>query len=80
MVGVDQTADRHKIPGLVLVDGGADICDAADDFMARNARVDRRHCITPLVTDLMQVRVADAAEENFYLHVAVGRVTSQYRV
>src|ERR1700730_7960435 len=34
----------------------------------------RGHDIAPLVTDLMKIGVADAAEENLELHVAFGRI------
>jgi hypothetical protein len=36
--------------------------------------IDRGHDIAPLVTDLMKIGVADAAEENLELHVAFGRI------
>ena len=80
VVGVDQAADRDEVPRFILGDGGADPSDAADNLMARDARVDGRHRIAPLVTDLVQVGVADAAEKNFYLHVAFGRIAPQDRV
>src|SRR5262245_21830955 len=48
--------------------------------MAGNAGVDRRHRIAPLVTDLMQVGVTNAAEENVDLHVAFGRIAPRDRV
>ena len=40
--------------------------------MADNARVDRRHEFTPLVADLVEVGMTDAAVENFDLDVVVG--------
>jgi hypothetical protein len=67
VVGVDQAANRDEVPRFILGDGGADPSDAADNLMARDARVDGRHRIAPLVTDLVQVGVADAAEQNLDL-------------
>ena len=42
--------------------------------------IDRGHDITPLVTNLMKIGVADAAEENLDLHVALGRIAPWDRV
>jgi hypothetical protein len=44
------------------------------DLVAGDAGIDRGHDIAPLVTDLMKIGVADAAEENLELHVAFGRI------
>ena len=35
--------------------------------------------LAPLVTDLMEIGVADAAEEDFDLHVAFGRIAPRDR-
>ena len=71
-VGVDQAADRDEVAGLVLGDGGADCGDTADDLMAGDDRVDSGHELAPLVADGMEIGVADAAEEDFDLHVVFG--------
>src|SRR4029077_17273564 len=68
-VGVDHAADRGEVAGLELRDCRADFGDTADDLMARNAGVDSGHEPTPLVTDLMEIGVADTAEEDFDLYV-----------
>src|SRR5256885_3587466 len=53
-------------------------CDAPDNLVARNNRVNRGHEFAPLVTHRMQVGVTDAAEKDFDLHVAFGRIASRY--
>ena len=68
-VRVDQAADRGEVPGLEPGDGGADLGDTTDDLVARHDRVDGRHESAPLVTDLMEIGVADAAEEDLDLYV-----------
>ena len=50
-----------------------------DDLVARHARIDRGQHIVPLVTSVVKVGVADAAEENLDLHVAFGRVAAGNR-
>src|SRR6187200_1933397 len=57
-VGVNQAADCSNVAGLELGDCGADVGDTADDLMSGNAWIDSGHR-TPLVTDLVEVRVAD---------------------
>ena len=78
-VRIDQAADRGEVARLVLGDRRADLGDAADDLVARHDRVDRGHELAPLVADRMEVGVADAAEEDFDLHVAVGRIAPRDR-
>jgi hypothetical protein len=43
--------------------------------MARNAGVDSGHDFLPLVTGLVEIRVADAAEEDLDLHVVIGEIS-----
>ena len=76
-VGVDHAADGGEIAGLELGDGGADLGDAADDFMAGHARIDGGHHAAPLVAGLVEVGVADAAEEDFDLHVVFGGIAAR---
>ncbi len=73
-VGINQAADGGKVAGLELGDCGADLGDTADDLVAGNAWVDGGHDAAPLVTDLVEVGVADAAEEDFDLNVVFGRI------
>ena len=67
--GVDQAAHRREVALLEPAHVATHRDDAADDLVTRDARVDRRHGAVPLVADLVQVRVADAAEEDLELHV-----------
>ena len=73
-VGVDQAADRGQVAGLEFGYGGADLGDAADDLMAGNAGVDGGHDAAPLIAGLVEVGVADAAEEDLDLHVVLGGI------
>src|SRR5687768_12896637 len=72
-IRVDQATDCSEVTGLELGDCGANLSDTADDLMSRNARIDSGHC-TPLITDLMQVRVTNTAEKDLDLNVAVARI------
>src|SRR5437660_1817658 len=68
-VRIDHAADRGEIPGLVLGNCRADLDNTADDLVTGNNRIIRGHELAPLVADRMEIGVADAAEENFDLHV-----------
>ena len=39
LIGVDEAADADDVAELVLFHGGADLGDAADDFMAGDAGI-----------------------------------------
>jgi len=56
-VGVNQAADCSKVAGLEFGDCRADLGDTADDLMSGNAWIDSGYP-APLVTDLVEVRVA----------------------
>jgi len=77
-VGVNQAADCSKVAGLELGDCGADLGDTADDLMSGNAWIDSGHH-APLVTDLVEVRVADTAEKDFDLNVVFARIAPRDR-
>ena len=68
-VRVHHTTDGGEIAGFKLFDGGANFGDAADDFVAGNTRIDGGHEAAPLVADLVEVGMADAAEKDFDLDV-----------
>src|SRR5919112_1367596 len=70
-VGIDHTTNRDEIAFLVLGNGRTDPSYTADDLMARDDWIVGRHELAPLVTHRMEIRVADAAEKDFDLHVAV---------
>jgi len=77
-IGVNQAAYCSKVAGLELGDCGTDLGDTANNLMSGNAWIDSRHR-APLVTDLVQVRVADTAEKDFDLNVVFARVTPRDR-
>ena len=71
-IRIDHAADRGKVAGLEPGHRGADLGDAANDLMSRNARVNRRHDVAPLIPDRVEIRVADAAEKDLDLNVVLG--------
>jgi hypothetical protein len=77
-IGVNQAANCSKVTGLELGDFGADPGDSADDLMSRNAWVDGGHC-APLATDLVEVRVTDTTEKDFYLDIVFARIPPRDR-
>jgi hypothetical protein len=68
-----------RSPGLNFGDRGADLGDTADDLMARDAGVDRRHDAAPFIADLVEIGVADAAEQDLDLHVVFGWIATRDR-
>ena len=51
--------------------------DTADDFVAGNAGVNGGHQATPLVASLVEIGVADAAKQDFDLHVVFSRIARE---
>ena len=72
VVRIDEAADPDHVAGLVGGDRRPDRRHPADDLVTRHHRIDRGHEGGPLVAHRVQVRVADAAEEDLDLHVGVG--------
>ena len=64
-------------PGLNF-DCGTDFGDTANNFMSWNAWIDSGHRAS-LVTDLVEVRVADTAEKDFDLNVMFARIAPRDR-
>src|SRR6266568_5593436 len=75
-VRVDHAAHSDEIAGLVLGHCRADFGDTPDNLMAGNNRIVRGHELAPLVADGMKVGVADTAEEDFDLHIAVSWIAT----
>ena len=71
-VGIDQASHRGEIARLKLGNRRSDLGHAANNLMARDNRVHRRHHSAPLVASLVKIRVADAAEKDFDLDVVFG--------
>ena len=78
-VGIHKTADPNQIAGFEFGHARADRGDPANNFMARHARVNGLHQAAPLVAGVVEVGVADAAEENFNFHVAGRQLASRNR-
>ena len=75
--GVDEAADGGDIAFLEFFDGAADFDDAADDLVARNHGINGGHDAFPLIANLMQIGVADAAEEDLDLNVLGTRIAAR---
>src|SRR6266403_2231884 len=75
-VRIDHAADGGEIPGLVLGDCRPDLDNAADNLVAGDNRIIRGHELAPLVADRMEIGVADAAEQDFDLHIAVSWIAT----
>src|SRR5580658_3448535 len=73
-VGVHQAANRGQVARLELCNSGTDLGDAAHDLMTWHAWIDSRHQTAPLIAGLVEIRVADAAEEYLDLHVMLGGI------
>src|SRR5580658_9354408 len=58
---VHHATDCRNVALLELLDGVADLDDTANDFMARDARIDGGHYLFPLVANLMEIGMANAA-------------------
>ena len=67
-VGVNQAADCSNVTGLELGDCRADLGDTADDLMSGYTWIDSWYR-TPLVTNGVEIRVADTTEKDFDLNV-----------
>src|SRR4051812_43284672 len=67
---IDHASYCRDIPFLEPLHGGTCFDHAADNFMPWNAWV---NCVLPLIARGMQIRVADTAIENLYLHILRAR-------
>ncbi len=68
-VGIDHAAHGGEVPRFESSDRGADPGDPADDLMAWDAGIHGRHDAAPLIADLVEIGVADTAEQDLDLHV-----------
>ncbi len=80
---VRSESTRHptaaRSPGLNLLTAGPTLSHSPDDFVAGDDWVDGGHDAAPFVADRMEVGVADAAEEDFDLHVALRQIAPHDR-
>jgi hypothetical protein len=75
-IAIDEATDRGDIAGLKGRDRRSDLGHPADDFMAGDAGIDGRDRMLPFVPHLVQIRMADATEENLDLDVVIGRCST----
>jgi len=73
-IRIDHTADAGEVAGFEFGDLRADLGHATDDLVAGHGGVLGE---MPLVAGEMEVGVAHAAEEDFELHIAVGRLATR---
>jgi hypothetical protein len=66
-------ADGAEVAGFELGDRRAHFGDPADDLVAGDDRVDRWEDAAPLVTHLVEIGVADPAEQDLDLNVMFGQ-------
>src|SRR5271165_3081317 len=78
-VRVHHAADRGEIAGLELGDCGPNLRYATNDFVAGHARINRGQKSAPLISDLVEVGVTDAAEKNLDLYVLIGWIAPRDR-
>ena len=76
-IGIDQAANSGEVAGSEFFYRGADLSDAADDFVPGNAGISGGHEGFPFVADGMKVGVAYTAKENFDLYVVIGWIPSR---
>ena len=67
--GIDKAPDGRDIAFLKLFHVIAHGHHAAHDFVAGNAGINGGHDVLPLVTHLVQIRMAHATVENFDLYI-----------
>src|SRR5712692_2859336 len=70
--GIHETADCGKLTCFEALHLGSDACHASDNFVAGDHGINRA---APLVSCLMDVRVADSTVENLDEHIMGPRFT-----
>ena len=79
VVGINDAANTNDVADLEPSHVGTELGYPADDFVSRDARVDRRVDVVPLIAGLVQVRMADTADQNLDLHVLPVRFAAANR-
>ena len=77
VIGIDEASDANEVADFELGDLRAHLGDATNDFMAGHAGINGRHHSVPFIAGLMQVRMANATEEEFDLHVAGSSIAAR---
>src|SRR5580704_18179502 len=75
-VGIGDATNADDVAGLVFGDLATNLGHTTDDLMTGDAGISGRYRAVPLVSDLMEVGMADAAKQDFDLNVARGRVAT----
>jgi hypothetical protein len=73
---IDQATDAGQVTGLKLLYGGADSGDATDNLMARHHGV---HAIAPIIVDLVNIGMTNAAEQDVYANILRARIPALER-
>ena len=68
-IRIHQAADCGKIAFLEFLHCLAGANHSAYNLVTRDARVNRRHGLMPLIADLVKIGVANSTVKNFNLHV-----------
>ena len=64
-----------KVAGVELGDCRANLCDTADYLVSGNAGIDGSYAVVaPLVTNCVEIRVANTAKQNFNLNIIFARL------
>jgi hypothetical protein len=77
-VGINHAADCSNIARLEFGDCRTNLGDTANDLMTRNTRIDGGHR-TQLVTNGMEIGVADTAKKDLDLNVVFTWITPSNR-
>lgn len=77
MVGCNHASDTDDVTSPKSRHTSPYFRSSADDLMARNARVSCRHQAVPFVASSVKVRVADTAEQDLDMNIALGHVPTQ---
>ncbi len=75
-VRIHQAADGGEIAFLEFLHRLAGANHSANNFVARDARINRRQRLMPLIADLVKIGVANSTVENFDLHVLRTRLAT----
>src|SRR5688572_23413378 len=75
-IGIDHAAHSGQVARFELRYTGTHSGDTAHDLMSRNAGIDRRHDLLPLIANLVKIGVADTAEQNVDVNVVLRRMTT----
>src|SRR4051812_35189793 len=73
-IRIDHATNGSDVTGLELRHRRADLGNAAEDLVSGDARISGGHVVVPLVANLVEIRVADTAKEDFNLYIGGSRL------